>query len=57
MIGVQGKNEIHISCCAGFILKHKDIFVFSLSFLDTEMTKWTTVYGQAIGIHDIDYGG
>ena len=42
MIDRQGKHKIHISCCAGFISKHKDIFVVSLSLLDTETTKWIT---------------
>ena len=42
MIDMHDKHEIHISCCPGFISKHKDIFVVSLSFLDTETTKWIT---------------
>ena len=42
MIDRQGKHKIHISCCAGFISKHADIFVVSLSLLDTETTKWIT---------------
>ena len=42
MIDMHDKHKIHISCCPGFISKHKDIFVVSLSSLDTETTKWIT---------------
>ena len=42
MIDMQGKHKIHISCCAGLISKQKDIFVVSLSLLDTETTIWIT---------------